>query len=307
MAKIPFRFQKMGAAFSEAARMRLCESSGSEHYSPDNSDHDLSDLVNSFIERDYRIEADNERHLENDSNLEALENYCSDSAENKQLLQNLFNDNGDDDVRRNISAETQFACGIIGERSSQGFKRRLMSRLRDQGFDAGLCKSRWEKFGRHPSGEYEYVDVNVNGDRFIVEVFLAAEFEIARPSNGYAEMLDVFPQVFIAKPEELKQVVRLMCSAIRQSMKEMDMHVPPWRRNGYMLAKWFGPYKRTINQTPAARKNSSHDSVAATRSIGFEPFPVKAYHCRDDVFSTKLGLKVGYLTAAFNGITLDMQ
>ncbi|KAF2298242.1 hypothetical protein GH714_020816 [Hevea brasiliensis] len=274
MAKRPMRFNNTRAAFDEAAQMRLCESSGSEHYSPDNS-ADLSELVNSFIERDYRIQGDNakDHDLEYDSKLEQLENSRRDTL----------------------------ACGIVGERSSHGFKRRLMSRLREQGFDAGLCKSRWEKFGRHPPGEYEYVDVNIDGNRFVVEVFLAGEFEIARPTTGYAALLDAFPLVFIGKPEELKQVVRLMCSAIRRSMKEMDLHVPPWRRNGYIQAKWFGPYKRTINEIPVSKRLEPSDSFAAKRSVGFEAYPVKAYHCSDDFARDKMGFKVGYLTAAFNG------
>ncbi|KAJ9169191.1 hypothetical protein P3X46_020652 [Hevea brasiliensis] len=301
MAKRPMRFNNTRAAFDEAAQMRLCESSGSEHYSPDNS-ADLSELVNSFIERDYRIQGDNakDHDLEHDSKLEQLESFCSDS-EDKNILENLLNDNDDDDAKRKIRAETQLACGIVGERSSHGFKRRLMSRLREQGFDAGLCKSRWEKFGRHPPGEYEYVDVNIDGNRFVVEVFLAGEFEIARPTTGYAALLDAFPLVFIGKPEELKQVVRLMCSAIRRSMKEMDLHVPPWRRNGYIQAKWFGPYKRTINEIPVSKRLEPSDSFAAKRSVGFEAYPVKAYHCSDDFARDKMGFKVGYLTAAFNG------
>lgn len=148
--------------------------------------------------------------------------------------------------------------------------------------------------------------MNIDGNRFIVEVFLAGEFEIARPTAGYATLLDVFPQVFVGKPEQLKQVVRLMCSEIRRSMKEMDLHVPPWRRNGYMQAKWFGPYKRTINEIPASKIPELNGSFAAKQSIGFEDlpvkaFPVKAYHCRDDFSSNKMCLKVGYLTAAFHG------
>ncbi|KAF2309026.1 hypothetical protein GH714_000172 [Hevea brasiliensis] len=199
MAKRPVRFKNTLAVFNDASQTRFCDSSGREHYSPDNS-ADLSELVNSFIERDCRIQVDNANNHdpEYDSKLEPLESYCSDSENYKNMLESLLNDNEDDDAKRKIRAQTQFACGILGEKFSHRFKRRLMSHLRDQGFDAGLCKSRWEKFGRHPPGEYEYVDVNVGGNRFIVEVFLAGEFEIARPTPATLQCLMFFHKYSLA-------------------------------------------------------------------------------------------------------------
>ena len=151
---------------------------------------------------------------------------------------------------------------------------------------AGLCKSKWERNKRFPSGDYEYIDVNYGGNRYIVETSLMAEFEIARPTNQYTSLLDVFPLVFVGKVEELKRVVRTMCNAIKDSMKTTDMHVPPWRRNSYMQAKWFNQYKRTTNE------------VASRKSIGFEERPLKAYNCRDN-FGSKIAVRVGHLTTAF--------
>jgi uncharacterized protein (TIGR01615 family) len=170
----------------------------------------------------------------------------------------------------------------------------------------GLCKSRWEKFGRHPAGDYEYVDVNVSGKRYIVEVFLAGEFIIARPTSHYTELLQVFPRVYIGKPEEVKQIVRLMCNAMRESMKGVGMPVAPWRRYGYMEAKWFGHYKRTTNEVPSRRKGtkSDHEVISARRVAGFEPLPVRVYHCKDDL-ARKGGSGVSHLTAAFRSDGID--
>ncbi|GAV65199.1 DUF506 domain-containing protein [Cephalotus follicularis] len=306
MAKIPVKFKRVAAAFNEASRVRLCESSGSE-YSPD-TDHDLSDLVNSFIERDYGVHVNEEEsvHKEIGSNEEELERYWSD-YERKKTLEGLLLCNDDDHVKRKIRDEVEVACGIIGDRSSLGFKRRLMTRLRERDFDAGLCKSQWEKFGRHPPGTYEYIDVNFEGNRYIVEVFVAGEFEIARPTNRYTSLLDLCPQVLVARPEELKQLVMLMCAALRESMKSVDLHMPPWRRNGYMQAKWFGPYKRTTNEISTNKSLEPEEvAAAAKRSIGFKALPVKSYRCGEN-FARKVGLKVGHLTAAFNGIDIGME
>lgn len=129
----PVRFERVAAAFNEASRViRLCESGGSEHFSPDNSS---ADLVNSFIETEYRNQFGG---IGGDQNNKGHRDRLEDSSdcsysENKERLESLLNII--DDVREKICKE----IGFIGERSSQSFKHRLMSRLRDRGFDAGEC------------------------------------------------------------------------------------------------------------------------------------------------------------------------
>ncbi|XVF75244.1 hypothetical protein PTKIN_Ptkin13bG0171900 [Pterospermum kingtungense] len=308
MARIPVRFNRIAAAFDEAARgppLRLCESSGSDHSPEDLTD--LSDLVNSFIENNFGVETDQIEQDKETDQKDGSEGYWSDSKTKdtlKSLVGNNICDHGneeedDDDVKHKIFEQTKIACGSVCNVSSEGFKRKLMSHLRDKGFDAGLCKSRWEKFGQHPAGSYEYVDVNVSGTRYIIEVNLAEEFEIARPTTSYTSLIDIFPQIFVGKPEKLKQIARLMCRAIRESMKSREMKIPPWRRNGYMQAKWFARYKRTTNEVSAKSNNAA---VAAKRSVGFETLPMMSsnYYCRDNFGSTTAGLTVSYLTAAFN-------
>ncbi|XP_045815349.1 uncharacterized protein LOC123908680 [Trifolium pratense] len=290
---IPVRFERLAAAFesNEVARVRLCESSGSEH-SPENST-DLSDLVKSFMEKNsVRGEEDAVVHDKEDWDFE-----WNDYSEKKEILQQIFVA-ADDEVKQKIKREAELAIQLVaGDKTLPEFKRLVMARLRERGFDAGLCKTRWERKGRFPAGDYEYIDVNYEGNRYIVETSLMTEFEIARPTNQYSSLLDVFPLVFVGKVEEIKKVVRLMCSAIKDSMKTMDMHIPPWRRNSYMQAKWFSLYKRTTNEVAARKFN-----------IGFEARPLKPYNnCRDD-FGSKVAFKVGHLTTAFNldGIGMNL-
>ena len=38
--------------------------------------------------------------------------------------------------------------------------------------------------------------------------------------------------------------------AAKESMKGIDLHLPPWRQREYMEEKWFGSYKRTTNTMP---------------------------------------------------------
>ncbi|KAK7245932.1 hypothetical protein RIF29_40786 [Crotalaria pallida] len=316
MARIPMRFNRVAAAFeADVARVRLCESSGSEH-SPESST-DLSDLVKSFLEKNEEggekkvgggvHPRDKDHHKKGgDDDEEEVDKFECSHSEKREMLAGLFAGSDDDEdekkVKEKIRREVEVACGVVGEYSMQGFKRRLMTQLREKGFDAGLCKSKWEKNGRITAGDYEYIDVNFSGKRYIVEVSLAAEFEIARATDQYTSLLDVFPLIFVGKVEELKRVVRLMCTAIKGSMKKRDLHVPPWRRNGYLQAKWFSSYKRTTNAVATKKASTplSPESLFPKRStIGFEARPAKAHNCRD-VYVTSTGFRIGQLTAAFN-------
>ncbi|KAG6422133.1 hypothetical protein SASPL_118696 [Salvia splendens] len=133
MVNIPARFGRMAAAFDEMSRDRSFESGSSEHSA------DLSDLVNSFFEREIReqrIGGDGDRNgnpVEIDD-----DEFESDSQDSgfHDCLSKLFD--RDDSVGRNISTAVEKAMEVIGgEDSSPEFNRRLMARLRSCGFDAG--------------------------------------------------------------------------------------------------------------------------------------------------------------------------
>ncbi|XP_071715059.1 uncharacterized protein [Rutidosis leptorrhynchoides] len=271
MAYIQTRFKRITAAFDDDARARLCQSSSGSDHSATNSVTDLSDLIDSFFEADVndRIESNGEKPLEETEYQDADGFFDTDT---KEMLIDLIGgvmDDEDDRTIRTIRFELEAMCRSLNHHSSEGFKRNLMTLLRQKGFDAGLCKSRWEKTGRHPGGEYEYVDVLISGNRYIVEVSLGAEFTIARPNETYESLLEVIPKITVIKPNELKKVVRVMCGAIRASLKSRGMLISPWRKNGYMQSKWFGPYKRTVNDLPLILKpvvgNGDGESL-----LGFE-------------------------------------
>ncbi|KAM7270948.1 hypothetical protein ACFE04_030162 [Oxalis oulophora] len=292
--KIPVKFERFSIAFSKASKAATARpfsdgnNSGSEHLSPDEEEDliDLSDLVNSFIEKQCFcggndqdvVENDDEISLDKDEDDEEEEKrgqicYCS-YIGRKEMLEGLLESCNDVDIVQKIRAQVELiAMSSSLSSSSLEFKRHLMARLRECGFDAGVCKSQWEKLGRHPSGSYDYVDLNHNGIRYIVSVFLSREFEIARPTMNHISMLDMFPLVLVATLEDMKQLAKIMCASIRESMKSMELHLPPWRRNGYTQAKWFGPYKRTTKEFSSKSSPYSPEKL----SIGFEVLPVKSY------------------------------
>ncbi|CAN8312044.1 unnamed protein product [Cochlearia groenlandica] len=294
MVEIPARFKRTDAVFdvvAARARPQCVSCSGSDH-SPEDI-VDLWDLVESFIEKDSEI-----LHVEENNNDKSdvvdEEEEEDDYEDVKERLRRILENNGGGLRRRIMDAVVETENEFVGD------KRHLMTCLRIKGFDAGLCKSRWERFGKNTAGKYEYVDV-YNGDdaknRFIIETNLVGEFEIARPTTKYISLLAQLPRVFIGTPEELRRLVRIMCFEMRRSMKRAEIYVPPWRRNGYMQAKWFGHYKRTTNNQVVTRVKSCEcgprfgfvESVKTTAFTGFTEEMVRN------------GLKIGRLTVAFNG------
>ncbi|KAJ0682114.1 hypothetical protein HanPI659440_Chr16g0643751 [Helianthus annuus] len=294
------RFWRMTEAFEVARKVRDCESSGSEH-SPETM-MDLSDMVNSFIENGNGVvNIDFDMQVDDESSSDGTDD---DMEEIKESLRRLI-ENGDD-VKRNLISKVEKANNDVVEdnRSSQslGFKRRLMACLRDRGLDAGLCKSKWEKKGgRLLAGNHEYIDVNVKQTRYIIIVSLLEEFEIARPTAGYASLLEILPEISVFKVEDFKEMVKIMSKAIKMSMKQKKMPVPPWRRREYVQAKWFGSYKRTTNEYPT--KKTPDRNVINNQSIGFISIPDHTcYGRRQDQFARKdFGYKMGNLAMVMNG------
>ncbi|KAL5712471.1 hypothetical protein ACHQM5_014642 [Ranunculus cassubicifolius] len=117
--------------------------------------------------------------------------------------------------------------------------------LIDLGYDASICKSKWEKSSSFPAGDYEYIDVIVEGDRLIIDIDFRSEFEIARPTKSYRTILQSLPVIFVGKSDRLQQILSIVSEGAKQSLKKKGMHFPPWRKAEYMKAKWFSPFTRT--------------------------------------------------------------
>ncbi|RZS10890.1 hypothetical protein BHM03_00042219 [Ensete ventricosum] len=150
--------------------------------------------------------------------------------------------------------------------------------LRSLGYDAAICKSRWENtptfpagtfllrlspaasflcFGRRlmapgvltnelTAGEHEYIDVIVGLERLLVDVDFRSEFEIARSTKSYAALLQSLPSVFVGKVDRVDQIVAIVSEAARHSLKKKGLHFPPWRKPEYLRSKWLAPFERSI-------------------------------------------------------------
>ncbi|TKY51947.1 Xaa-Pro aminopeptidase pepP [Spatholobus suberectus] len=179
-------------------------------------------------------------------------------------------------AERNLLADTS----TIVDRNSKVYKRKddlrkiVTKGLSSLGYDSSICTSKWDKTPSYPAGEYEYIDVVVEGERLIIDIDFRSEFEIARSTGTYKAILQSLPFIFVGKSDRLRQLVAAVSEAAKLSLKKKGMHVPPWRRAEYMLAKWLSssctranpPSSSTVNDS--TENLSDGDSVAADSECG---------------------------------------
>lgn len=103
------------------------------------------------------------------------------------------------------------------------------------------------------TGDYEYIDVMTKERsesetvRVIVDIDFRSQFELARPTTEYQELLNSLPSIFVGTEEKLNGIISLLCSAAKQSLKEKGLHVPPWRKASYMHSKWLSQNCKKIS------------------------------------------------------------
>ncbi|KAJ8648813.1 hypothetical protein MRB53_001836 [Persea americana] len=249
-------------------------SSGSEHKAEDSTF--LSDLVDGFLQ-------DDPGSLETEKSSDDSDGEGSGLDPTDSLKDVLLNPTAaDDSFREKLLSRVSKAVdeysgsGLRSDRSA--LRRAVMASLRDSGYNAGICKTRWESSGRVVGGKYEFVDAvrksgkgESQGLRYLIEVDFAAEFEIARPTARYSRVVEVLPRIFVGPPEDLKRVVRIVSEEMKRSLRSRDLHLPPWRKSHYMQAKWLGPYRRTVGQVQAKVSASFEGEMIAARcrSVGF--------------------------------------
>ncbi|KAL5198899.1 hypothetical protein ABZP36_002411 [Zizania latifolia] len=149
-------------------------------------------------------------------------------------------------AERNLLAD----ASRIAERCRKGGKKKADVRravaggLAALGYDAAVCRSKWEKTPFYPAGEHEYIDAVVAeaaATRLVVEVDFRSEFEVARSTKAYRAALQTLPPLFVGTPHRLEQIVAVVAEAARQSLRKKGLHIPPWRKPEYMRAKWLSP------------------------------------------------------------------
>lgn len=99
-------------------------------------------------------------------------------------------------------------------------------------------------FIKHFSGKHSYMEVNNTSGKgemkIIIELNFRAQFEMAKANEEYDRLINQLPEVFVGKFSRLQNLIKILCAASKKCMKEKKMHMAPWRKHKYMLAKWQG-------------------------------------------------------------------
>lgn len=173
-----------------------------------------------------------------------------------------------------LSNNIDFHCSREGVCKASCIRKSLVKHLRSAGYNAAVCKSEWKGTDKVPGGEYEYMDVILEGDdrateRLIIDIDFQSHFEIARPTGSYVGILRYLPVVYVGNLAKLEQILEAMVEAAKLSLKQNSMPLPPWRTLGYLRAKWLSPYERELaeNRSKLRRQSVSPDwKIAAPRS-----------------------------------------
>ncbi|CAD6249699.1 unnamed protein product [Miscanthus lutarioriparius] len=239
-------YKKATAALDEAARARLrgpfigdiAPSSGRA-----DADDDLMDLVDEFY-NGYGEHGTDGGGVTKDA-------VASRTTEWNETVRLTLAEAAADAAAVRIRAEAERIVRGAGPAvaGGGGTRKHLVERLRARGYDASLCRSSWERTSSIAApGTYEYVDVTLGSpplpSRYIVEVNVAAKFEIARPSTECQDLLSSLPPVLVARPGALTELAASLCAAAAESIRGAGMHVPPWRRAPYVQAKWSAQFER---------------------------------------------------------------
>uniref|UniRef100_K3XT20 DUF506 family protein n=1 Tax=Setaria italica TaxID=4555 RepID=K3XT20_SETIT len=271
---------------NDAVRARLrgddaagagCTSSGSDH----DASACLSGLVQAFLET--------EAGAAEEGAGPAPKEYDSDDGDGSERaaaaaasVRELLDPPAKEDVFR-IRLAAAVAAAMEAEAALRAhgaaFRRAVMRRLRGAGYDAGVCKSRWEASGGITAGTYEYVDVvappAARGGprgRYIVDADFRAGLEVARATPEYAAVVAAVPaSAVVAREESVGRAVRVASDSARRSLRAHGLHTR------YMLAKWLGPYKRSTTTSPAAMPMPGAAGLdVKCRAVGFFPPPAAA-------------------------------
>ncbi|XP_004495150.1 uncharacterized protein [Cicer arietinum] len=221
----------------------------------------LAKMVTNYIEENHEKQSVSVKCGRNRCN--CFNRNCEDSSDDE--LDTLGGFGGFGGSNSNYSPEILkglVACKSVGERNLLADTSKIVDKnktckrkdsvckntvteaLLALGYDASICKSRWEKSPSYPAGEYEYIDVIIGNERLIIDIDFKSEFEIARSTKAYKTILQNLPYIFVGTCDRLERIVAIVSEAAKQSLKKKGMHVPPWRRVEYVKAKWFSTYTR---------------------------------------------------------------
>lgn len=220
-------------------------------------DDDLSDLVHGFIEAPDCTDGQATAVGNEDEDDEV------DLVDSIDLSVLSPDSNQSDLFCMRLRSDVLRAVDRLRSNRPDDFRRALAAALRECGYNAAVCRTRWEGSKGLVAGSYEFLDVYASTSpenaasaagqrRYIVDPDFASQFEIARPTEEFSAVIRSLQGVLVGRAEEVKAVVRAASEAAKRSMRKRGLHLPPWRSYRYMQNKWLSGCRRTSHHLPPA-------------------------------------------------------
>nr|XP_043639473.1 uncharacterized protein LOC122610560 [Erigeron canadensis] len=139
----------------------------------------------------------------------------------------------------------------------------IIMRLKMDNYEASLCETSWISTSGQPTGVYEYIDVMMNDKdqslrRLIVDMDFKSQFILARQTQVYSDLINALPSIFVGTEEKLNSIICLICKAAKQCLQEKGLHIPPWRKAGYMQSKWLSHNCKKVPFSPLENHMQGH-------------------------------------------------
>ncbi|XP_004492292.1 uncharacterized protein [Cicer arietinum] len=277
------RNKRLTGIFDQDARARLTVTNsqkltsfntGSVYSSDSDGDSlSLSDLVHSFLEE--HTNGNNDDSAPNELDSDRVDSFA-DSSDLKRLNA-VFMKNAD--CYRNMLlehvTEASENFSFLKEQNVSIFRQSVAAFLREKGHDAAVCVTAWDisSVGGATASNHEFIDVVKIGSatwRYFVDLEFRAQFEIARPTPQFSEVLSSVPDVFVGGEKELKRTVLIVCDAAKKCFRSRALSIPPWRKNRFMQNKWFAPCRRTVYTVQGKPVRVTAVNGVSCRLLGFD-------------------------------------
>lgn len=93
---------------------------------------------------------------------------------------------------------------------------------------------------------------DVFGEDYVVEARFKDHFTISHPTERYAGVMNMVPEVIVAPASAIKPLVQLLCYEISLAFDTQGLSLPPWRHPKSLLSKWLPAKLQDVDMsTPA--------------------------------------------------------
>ncbi|KAH7447005.1 hypothetical protein KP509_01G086500 [Ceratopteris richardii] len=82
------------------------------------------------------------------------------------------------------------------------------------------------------------------------DIDFRSQFEIARPTQSYIDLIACLPVILVGSAEKLSHVLSILADEAKLSLKNNKMYVSPWRSLSYMRCEWLYPLCTTLSIWP---------------------------------------------------------